>query len=190
MAERGRRKAKERAKAINIQYIKNNKTVTMEHTKIYIPKPCNESWDNMTPENGGRYCGSCKKTVVDFTAMETEQIKNYFKNRETEKICGHFKSIHVNVHRPKHHQFLINLHKKIERNFSLPFFKTVALSMIALCMTIVGCNSESATGEKALRNTIDTVSNIKPNTLMGDTVVVAPTDTNEVLSGEVCIKKK
>lgn len=32
-----------------------------------IASHCSESWDQMTPQTRGRFCGSCQKTVVDFT---------------------------------------------------------------------------------------------------------------------------
>ena len=56
---------------------------------IHIPTPCNENWDAMTPEKQGRYCGSCAKTVVDFSVMTDNQILNYL-NRKTGNICGYF----------------------------------------------------------------------------------------------------
>lgn len=46
--------------------------------RIEIPKPCHEDWDAMTPNENGRFCGSCAKTVVDFTNMQTAEIQRYF----------------------------------------------------------------------------------------------------------------
>lgn len=56
---------------------------------IHIPTPCHENWDAMTPEKQGRYCGSCAKTVVDFSVMTDNQMLNYL-NRKTGNTCGHF----------------------------------------------------------------------------------------------------
>jgi hypothetical protein len=55
-------------------------------TKITIPQPCHEQWQNMTDAQGGRYCNSCAKTVVDFTLMSNEQIIDYLTN--TNNVCG------------------------------------------------------------------------------------------------------
>ena len=54
----------------------------MEKSKIILPNPCNANWDEMTPNDKGKHCGSCKKTVVDFTTMNDEQIKDYLNNHE------------------------------------------------------------------------------------------------------------
>ena len=48
---------------------------------LHIPKPCNENWENMDPNEKGRHCLSCQKTVHDFTNWETQDIADYIKNR-------------------------------------------------------------------------------------------------------------
>lgn len=57
---------------------------------ISIPKPCHEDWDKMHPNNEGKFCNSCSKTVVDFTKMSKEEIHRYFKQKSGENTCGHF----------------------------------------------------------------------------------------------------
>lgn len=57
--------------------------------KINIPEPCNEDWNKMKATDKGRFCGSCSKTVVDFTAMLPGEIKVYFQQHN--HICGRFK---------------------------------------------------------------------------------------------------
>jgi hypothetical protein len=60
--------------------------------KISIPKPCNENWNSMKPNNNGRFCDSCDKIVIDFTKMNNPEIQNYFtENSNNERICGYFK---------------------------------------------------------------------------------------------------
>jgi hypothetical protein len=36
--------------------------------QLQIPEPCHEDWNKMTPVHKGRFCDSCEKAVVDFTA--------------------------------------------------------------------------------------------------------------------------
>ncbi len=55
-----------------------------------IKNPCDESWNEMTPESSGRFCSSCQKTVVDFTVMSDFSIVNYLENHQHEKVCGRF----------------------------------------------------------------------------------------------------
>lgn len=58
--------------------------------KIIIPKPCHEDWNKMTPNDNGRFCGSCSKNVVDFTNMLPDEIQMYFQQHNN--VCGRFKN--------------------------------------------------------------------------------------------------
>jgi hypothetical protein len=60
--------------------------------KIAIPKPCHEDWNAMTPNQQGRYCNACAKSVTDFTTMSDEAIKDFFLAKKDEKVCGRFKN--------------------------------------------------------------------------------------------------
>lgn len=57
---------------------------------IGIPKPCQQSWQGMTPDQNGRHCNACAKTVVDLTLMSTDDIIAYlFTNQH---VCGRLES--------------------------------------------------------------------------------------------------
>jgi len=60
--------------------------------KITIPEPCHQDWDKMTPNENGRFCLSCSKTVIDFTSMLPEEIQHYFIQNQNEGVCGRFKN--------------------------------------------------------------------------------------------------
>jgi len=55
-----------------------------------ISKPCAESWANYVNTTDGGFCASCSKNVIDFTKMNDEQIKRFFKNRPSD-TCGRFR---------------------------------------------------------------------------------------------------
>ncbi len=61
-----------------------------KHIQLNIPEPCHESWDQMTPVDKGRFCGSCQKQVVDFTNMSDEQLALFLKKTSNGSVCGRF----------------------------------------------------------------------------------------------------
>ncbi len=62
-------------------------------TKKYtldIPNPCHKKWDEMTPNEKGRFCQSCQTTVVDFSTKSNPQIAKIIQESKG-KICGRFR---------------------------------------------------------------------------------------------------
>ena len=57
--------------------------------KVTIPKPCHENWANMTPEEKGRFCQVCSKSVRDFTAATDLEIMADL--TENPNICASFR---------------------------------------------------------------------------------------------------
>lgn len=41
---------------------------------LKIPHPCSQDWTSMAPNEIGRFCSQCSKTVVDFTHLSDQQI--------------------------------------------------------------------------------------------------------------------
>lgn len=62
---------------------------------IDIPKPCHENWNTMTPDDKGRFCAQCSKTVVDFTRMSDHQIVQLLEKSDS-NICGHVTTDQLN----------------------------------------------------------------------------------------------
>jgi len=63
--------------------------------KLSIPAPCTENWDNMTPNERGRHCASCDKTVIDFSLFTDKQLVEFF-TKATDKICGRLNPMQLN----------------------------------------------------------------------------------------------
>ena len=57
--------------------------------KIFIPTPCHEDWNKMTPTEKGRFCAVCTKEVKDFRGMPKQEILNVLTQTEGE-VCGNF----------------------------------------------------------------------------------------------------
>lgn len=60
----------------------------MQKLQLSIPEPCHQDWNDMSPNEQGRFCGSCAKTVIDFSAMTDTQLILYFENLKNENVCG------------------------------------------------------------------------------------------------------
>ena len=63
--------------------------------RIEIPEPCREKWDEMSPDAGGRFCGHCNKSVIDFSGWSDGQLLNFFA-RQTGPFCGRFRDGQLN----------------------------------------------------------------------------------------------
>lgn len=139
--------------------------------KLSIPKPCHEDWAGMTPNEQGRHCVVCAKTVTDFTQMSDEEIKQFFLNRkEGESTCGRFTNKQLN-------QITIELPANIYY-IPMPLWKKfLAASLIIFGTTLFSCNTNTL-GEPQTENKLTGVIAIpaqQQNTLLGDTVLPAPT---------------
>jgi hypothetical protein len=61
----------------------------MKKINLSIPSPCHEDWHKMTQAEKGRFCGSCQKTVIDFSNMSDRQLAEFFK-KPVGNTCGRF----------------------------------------------------------------------------------------------------
>ncbi len=66
----------------------------MPTATIRIPQPCAESWDAMSPTDGGRHCAACQKTVVDFTQKTDAEILATLR-RAAGETCGRLRADQV-----------------------------------------------------------------------------------------------
>lgn len=62
---------------------------------LTIPEPCHEQWNTMTPNEQGRFCHQCSKTIIDLTRLNDQQIIQLIKNT-TSGVCGHVYSTQLN----------------------------------------------------------------------------------------------
>lgn len=62
---------------------------------LTIPQPCHENWNKMTPDDKGRFCMSCQKSVIDFSNMTDNEIMQVI-NITHHNICGRFADDQLN----------------------------------------------------------------------------------------------
>ena len=143
----------------------------------------------MAPNEQGRHCGSCAKTVVDFTQMNDEEVKHFLLNRSSEHVCGRFKD--EQLHR---------IHLALPQNIfelDLPWWKHfLAASLLAFGVLLFSCNT-TVTGAP-LVNPIHATDSVpkKPNEpieLMGMVALPPKADTVpkvcNITKGEVAIQQ-
>ncbi len=67
----------------------------MDAIKINIAEPCHENWQNMTGTEQGRFCGACKKEVIDFTMLSDNEVYKTMLRSDND-LCGRFLSTQLN----------------------------------------------------------------------------------------------
>ena len=112
---------------------------------IFIDQPCNMNWDTMSPNKNGRYCNTCKLTVVDFTHMTEDEIHQYLVGRLY--VCGRFTNNQVENENEK-----ISSIKEKAILYSLSVIKFGMLLLFALPILISSCyNSISKENGKTIK---------------------------------------
>ncbi len=77
--------------------------------KITILKPCHENWNTMSPDEKGRFCAVCSKTVRDFRKVPDDDIIDVF-SKASDEICGNFNPSQLN--RELHYSYINTLFVK------------------------------------------------------------------------------
>ena len=90
----------------------------------------------MSPDSQGRHCNSCSKTVVDFTKMNDEEVKNFLINKQHERLCGRFSSTQLQ-------QISIELPQNIFQ-IQLPLWKQfLVASLLVFSTTLFSCDANT-----------------------------------------------
>lgn len=139
--------------------------------RISIPNPCHEDWSQMTPEDKGRFCLSCQKTVVDFTKMNKSEIQQYFQTTVNEKICGRIKTsdlVQDNI-LPEVHVYPNRFLVAPNHTPSRLFLMTVSMIFLYSCNNSI----DNLEKEQHLTTLESQIAGIDSNDiLIGDTVVL------------------
>ena len=124
--------------------------------KITIPKPCHENWNAMSPDDNGRFCGACSKSVVDFTNMKSTEVQEYFIQNQGQKICGRFKNEQLDT-------IVIQIPSAVlfsQVNFHKIFMLALLVSMGT---SLFSCKNNN--GEKQKIDSVEVVNTIQHTTM-------------------------
>ncbi|OYU81134.1 MAG: hypothetical protein CFE23_06495 [Flavobacterium sp. BFFFF1] len=115
----------------------------MDDFRISVPKPCNEAWEKMTLEQTGKFCGSCSKSVVDFTRMVPEEVQHYFLHHKGERTCGRFRKAQLEFIDIQIPERVLYKRRTFRKAFLLALF-------IVMGNTLFSCSNDRTMGEVAV----------------------------------------
>jgi len=148
-----------------------------QNIKITIPEPCHEDWNKMIPDEKGKFCDSCNKSVHDFSNKTDLEIRTILLANKDRKVCGHFKRTQID--RPLN--FRVNF-KDLPKNVSTT--KVFAMALFLVFGSILfSCtmHKDQPLGE------IEIVNTDPKNTLRGEveplcveTITIAPMSTQSL----------
>jgi hypothetical protein len=124
--------------------------------QLNVPDPCQEDWKEMKPTGCGRFCGSCQKTVVDFTMMDDQQLALFFK-KNTDNVCGRLRQ------------------DQLSKDLSVPAKKIpwFRYALKAIIPAVLFWNKGYTQGEvrKTIPNTTQTPVDSSRKIVTGDTII-------------------
>src|SRR6218665_290193 len=110
-----------------------------------VPNPCSESRNGMQPTENGRYCGSCRKVVLDLTNKTNEEILAIIAANAGKKLCGTFRTSQ-----------LAPVPAKIPSDKRTLRF--LAAALLAFGMTLFSCNNDAPKVPSATKTLPDTTT--------------------------------
>jgi hypothetical protein len=106
---------------------------------------CPESWEKMTPVEGGRYCGSCEKVVRDFSKMNDGEILAVISSSES-RLCGRFTNEQLENPFGDYRDRILSLYRRAQ---SIPrkryLVKAALLFFATTLLFLTGCRSRKCT---------------------------------------------
>jgi len=142
--------------------------------KISIPQPCHENWREMTPNERGRFCTSCKKTVVDFTGWTDKELTEFFL-KSNDGICGKFRINQLNQGTDKIQPFIPKRHHLTKvAALSLLYFITAPLTSEAQApgqtITKKGFETKTAKEQQRIKSLHSGIKGIITDDQTGDII--------------------
>jgi hypothetical protein len=116
---------------------------------LRIAEPCHQQWNKMLPDEKGRYCLSCSKSVIDFTGWEPEAIANYLMSNKSASICGRLHAHHLGSEQIDKPQLL----RRVITSTWRVTKKVAAVIIIIFGMQITACKSPATTGKVKVEDT-------------------------------------
>lgn len=114
---------------------------------IHIPEQCHEQWSAMQQQEQGRFCAQCQKTVIDFSEMSDEAMRNFLLEQKGKSICGRMRA--SQLARPIASQkTILDPHKYHQLNSTQQILHAIALFFILEMSACTDANDTKAPTHK------------------------------------------
>lgn len=160
--------------------------------RIQINDPCHEDWSKMSPEEQGRFCQSCQKTVVDFRTKSRDEIQAYLasKQKEDSRTCGRFYRHQLDMPKAVEERNLRRFNSRWLSYFAAACMLAFGSTLFTGCTDARGDNMDleslqALQADDASKAIVDTFD---PNQVSGDTTLFLaadPTDKTCSVKGEL-----
>ena len=128
---------------------------------VNIPNPCPLKLNQLSPVEGGFYCGQCSKVVIDFREKSNDEILTVLESADQKRVCGIYNPEQVN--RPNAPSFDI--------------LKFVASLVLVFGMSLFISCGEDKTDREVMGEVCvppDSMQNHRPHdSVMGDSIAVS-----------------
>lgn len=104
----------------------------------------------MEPNEYGRFCSSCNKTVKDFRTLDQKDLKKQLLSEESQKPCGNFYAYQISKPFGNWKDKVIALYQRFQSNQNrFGILRPIFLFFITSLLIITGCRSKQLAGAYA-----------------------------------------
>lgn len=124
----------------------------MNKNALPIAAPCTADWRTMTPADGGRFCGDCKKVVRNLSRMTEAEARALLADKSRGDLCVRYLydrdgNIFFDGARPREGLMPASLLSRTKR-------AALAAAAIALPLTTFGCSAGDSSSTGHSRNAV------------------------------------
>lgn len=111
----------------------------MQKSTVSLDFTCSQKWESMSPQEGGRFCHDCQKTVIDFSKVPPETLQKLFPVSGTEKQCGNFYAHQLDKPFGNWRDHIVSLYQKLIFASANKFYRQSTLLLMTTLLLITGC---------------------------------------------------
>lgn len=122
----------------------------MSESSPHLNFKCSKKFESMEPNQDGRFCAACNKTVKDFRGLNQQDIENRILSDNSQEPCGNFYAYQLSNPYGNWKDKLITLYQRFNRNQNrFGILRPICLFFISSLLIITGCKSRQLAGAYA-----------------------------------------